>query len=105
MPTQKTVRGHRCDGRGRTSDREGVSAVGGVGVWLLQLAEAAAVSPFDPLGMADRRHQRGPHRFSQDLWLQARACRPRKTLGWKTPAEALNEHLSSLQQPGVATTG
>ena len=31
--------------------------------------------------------------------------RPRKTLGWKTPAEALTEHLHSHQQPGVATTG
>jgi transposase, IS30 family len=30
--------------------------------------------------------------------------RPRKTLGWKTPAEALNEHLLSLQQGSVATT-
>ena len=30
--------------------------------------------------------------------------RPRKTLGWKTPAEALDDHLSSLQQGGVATT-
>ena len=30
--------------------------------------------------------------------------RPRKTLGWKTPAEALNEHLLSIQQAGVATT-
>jgi IS30 family transposase len=30
--------------------------------------------------------------------------RPRKTLGWKTPAEALNEHLLSLQVVGVATT-
>jgi IS30 family transposase len=29
--------------------------------------------------------------------------RPRKTLGWKTPAEALNEHLQSLQNAGVAT--
>jgi IS30 family transposase len=29
--------------------------------------------------------------------------RPRKTLGWKTPAEALNEQLSSLQPAGVAT--
>jgi transposase, IS30 family len=30
--------------------------------------------------------------------------RPRKTLGWRTPAEALDEHLRSLQQAGVATT-
>ncbi len=30
--------------------------------------------------------------------------RPRKTLGWKTPAEALEEQLLSLQQAGVATT-
>ena len=30
--------------------------------------------------------------------------RPRKTLGWKTPAEALDEFLHSLQQAGVATT-
>jgi IS30 family transposase len=30
--------------------------------------------------------------------------RPRKTLGWKTPAEALDQHLQSLQQPCVATT-
>jgi len=31
--------------------------------------------------------------------------RPRKVLGWKTPAEAFDEHLRSLQQAGVATTG
>jgi IS30 family transposase len=30
--------------------------------------------------------------------------RPRKTLGWKTPAEAIDEHLRSIQQGGVATT-
>jgi IS30 family transposase len=30
--------------------------------------------------------------------------RPRKTLGWKTPAEALNEQLLSIQRSSVATT-
>jgi IS30 family transposase len=30
--------------------------------------------------------------------------RPRKTLGWKTPAEALDDHLLSLQTGGVAST-
>jgi IS30 family transposase len=30
--------------------------------------------------------------------------RPRKVLGWKTPAEVFSEQLQSLQQPCVATT-
>ncbi|MFG2632021.1 IS3 family transposase [Streptomyces sp. NPDC048473] len=29
----------------------------------------------------------------------------RDPLGWKTPTEALNEHLHSAQKTGVATTG
>jgi len=31
--------------------------------------------------------------------------RPRKRLDWKTPAEALDDHLRTLQQAGVASTG
>jgi IS30 family transposase len=31
--------------------------------------------------------------------------RPRKVLGWRTPAEVFEQQLRSLQQPGVATTG
>src|SRR3984885_1572272 len=32
-------------------------------------------------------------------------ARPRKTLGWKTPAETLDAYLKSVQQSSVATTG
>ena len=44
---------------------------------------------------------------AQDLEAVAHALntRPRKTLGWKTPAEALDEHLRVLPQAGVASTG
>jgi hypothetical protein len=42
----------------------------------------------------------------EDLDAVAKALneRPRKTLGFKTPAEALNEHLVLAQNTGVATT-
>jgi IS30 family transposase len=35
---------------------------------------------------------------------EALNARPRKTLGWKTPAEALDQLLSSMKQTSVATT-
>ena len=44
-------------------------------------------------------------RSADDLAAVAAALnnRPRKALGWKTPAEPLNEHLICLQPAGVAT--
>lgn len=43
---------------------------------------------------------------AEDLEAVAHALnnRPRKTLGWKTPAEVFEEQLRSLQQAGVAST-
>jgi len=43
----------------------------------------------------------------EEIQAVARALnsRPRKTLGWTTPAEAFDEHLRSIQQGDVATTG
>jgi IS30 family transposase len=43
-------------------------------------------------------------RSDLDAVAAALNSRPRKTLGWKTPAEALDEYLCSYQQGGVATT-
>ena len=40
-----------------------------------------------------------------DAVAHALNSRPRKTLAWKTPAEALDELLCSAEQAGVATTG
>ncbi|MGB2935591.1 MAG: IS30 family transposase, partial [Nostocoides sp.] len=43
---------------------------------------------------------------AEDLEAVAHALnnRPRKILGWKTPAEVFEEQLRSLQQTGVAST-
>ncbi len=53
-----------------------------------------------PKGTDLARHSRG----DLDAVAVALNTRPRKTLGWKTPAEALDDHLHSAGQGGVATT-
>lgn len=48
------------------------------------------------------------HRYRRDdldAVALALNTRPRKTLGWRTPAEALDEYLRSIQNGSVATTG
>ena len=54
-----------------------------------------------PKGTDLHRHRR------KDLDAVALALntRPRKTLGWRTPAEALDKYLQTIQQGNVATTG
>jgi len=54
-----------------------------------------------PKGTDLARHDRG----DLDAVAATINSRPRKTLGWKTPAEALDEQLALLQQTGVASTG
>ena len=43
-------------------------------------------------------------RAELDAVAAALNSRPRKVLGWKTPTEALRDHVRSIQQASVATT-
>jgi IS30 family transposase len=54
-----------------------------------------------PKGTDLHRHRR-EHLDAVALALNTR---PRKTLGWRTPAEALDEHLRAIHKGSVATTG
>ena len=53
-----------------------------------------------PKGTDLSRHSRG----DLDAVANILNSRPRKTLEWKAPTEALNQHLQSLKQSSVATT-
>jgi len=62
--------------------------------------DQALLRQYSPKGTDLSKHSLG------DLTAVATALnsRPRKTLGWKTPAEVLNEQLLSTQRGSVATT-
>lgn len=72
-------------------------------VWPISLGWAIAMACVIGALLLVDRHRRGAEEI--EAVANALNSRPRKTLGWKTPAEAFNEHLQSLQQGSVATTG
>lgn len=60
-----------------------------------------AISPYD-----QETRQRAVRLYFEELAAVAYTLnnRPRKVLGWRTPAEVFAEQLQSVEEPGVATT-
>ena len=69
---------------------------------------AKNIDAFDAAARGRRGHRRRRIGYrNEEIEAVAAALngRPRKTLGWKTPAEALNGQLALTNQAGVASTG
>ncbi len=101
---------HLGSGRGDGAARPPQSRCRRAGLFLRSAKPVAA--------RHQREHQRAPAPvLSQGTDLSAHGAdtlaavaatlngRPRKTLGWRTPAEALDQCLAQIENHGVATTG
>jgi len=63
--------------------------------------EAVLIEPVDPRQGCQLELARGAERA---VGLHVRNSRPRRTLGWRTPAEALDEYIQSGKQAALART-
>lgn len=72
---------------------------------MIRLIQELAVDGF-PVAVTCRVLEVAPSTYYEEIEAVAHALntRPRKVLDWKTPAEAFDEQLRLLQQPGVAST-